>query len=276
MARDLAASFNHIYGKHLVLPEAAIDENVATLPGLDGRKMSKSYGNTIALFGPREQLRKQIMSIVTDLRAPGEAKDAHTAAIFQLYRAFASPEETALFEQALVQGIGWGEAKEQVFERIDREIAPMRARYDYLMEHPEDVEAAFVIGGQKAREVAQPLMRELRHAVGLRSLKGLTSAEHTSSTSSNEPVTQAPPSFKQYRESDGHFYFKLVSAQGTVLLQSVGFKSPREAGQIVKRLQTEGAPALPDLVHSIDMQASAQPEIINNALELLVAVTAKN
>ncbi|MDR0478747.1 MAG: tryptophan--tRNA ligase, partial [Burkholderiaceae bacterium] len=196
MARDIAASFNHLYGEHLVLPEAAIDEHVATLPGLDGRKMSKSYGNTIALFGPREQLRKQIMGIVTDSRAPGEAKDAESSSLFQLYRAFAAPEETAQFERDLAaQGIAWGEAKERLFERIDREISPMRAHYEHLMAHPQEVEAAFAAGAQKARALAVPLLRTLRQAVGLRPLTELANTK--SATSSNRD--EALPTFKQYR-----------------------------------------------------------------------------
>ena len=135
MARDIAASFNHLYGQGrelLAPPEAQVDENVALLPGLDGRKMSKSYHNTIPLFAPREELRKLIMGIVTDSRAPGEAKSTEGSAIFALYRAFATPEETAAFAQDFAQGIAWGEAKQKLFERIDAEIAPMRARYEHL------------------------------------------------------------------------------------------------------------------------------------------------
>jgi tryptophanyl-tRNA synthetase len=112
MARDMASSFNHLYGEHLVLPEAAIDEAVATLPGLDGRKMSKSYDNTIPLFAPREQMRKLIMGILTDSRAPGEPKDTEGSALFQLYQAFASADETAALRQAYADGIAWGDAKQ--------------------------------------------------------------------------------------------------------------------------------------------------------------------
>lgn len=109
MARDFAQRFNHIYGgEYLVLPEAAIDEQVATLPGLDGRKMSKSYGNTMPLFCTREELKKYVFSIVTDSRAPGEPKEAVGSAVFQLYQAFAGVEECSMFAQALVEGLGWG------------------------------------------------------------------------------------------------------------------------------------------------------------------------
>ena len=242
MARDIAASFNHLYGEHLVLPEALVDDNVALLPGLDGRKMSKSYDNTIALFGPREQLRKQIMSIVTDSRAPGEPKPTEGSALFQIYRAFANDAEAAQFAKAFADGIAWGDAKQALYERIEQEIGPMRERYAYLMAHPEEVEAMLQRGAEKARALAVPMLRELRHAVGLRTLSA-------QATSQKVPVAAKAslPTFKQYRESDGQFYFKLTDASGRVLLQSTAFESPRDAGQIVKRLQQEGEAALPTL-----------------------------
>ena len=242
MARDIAASFNHLYGEHLVLPEALVDDNVALLPGLDGRKMSKSYDNTIALFGPREQLRKQIMSIVTDSRAPGEPKPTEGSALFQIYRAFADDAEAARFAKAFADGIAWGDAKQALYERIEQEIGPMRERYAYLMAHPEEVEALLQRGAEKARALAVPMLRELRHAVGLRTLSA-------QATSQKVPVAAKAslPTFKQYREADGQFYFKLTDASGRVLLQSTAFESPRDAGQIVKRLQQEGEAALPTL-----------------------------
>ena len=170
MARDFAQRFNHLYGDHLTLPEAAIEEHVATLPGLDGRKMSKSYDNTIPLFAPREQLKKLIAGIVTDSRAPGEPKATEGSALFQIYQAFASEEETRTLRQAYAQGIAWGEAKQILFERIDREIAPLRERYEALMAHPEEIERILLAGAEKARALSGPFMSRLRHAVGLRSL----------------------------------------------------------------------------------------------------------
>jgi tryptophanyl-tRNA synthetase len=234
--------------------------------------MSKSYGNTIALFGPREQLRRQIMSIVTDSRAPGQAKETENSAIFQLYRAFATPEETAAFASAFAQGIAWGEAKEQVFERIDREIGPMRARYQHLMAHPQEVEAALLAGAQKARALTVPFMHTLRHAVGLRPLTTLAGAQTQSQTSAPADAPQddaPPPTFKQYREADGRFYFKLADAQGRALLQSLGFTSPRDAGQAIKRLQTEGAAALSALADRINQAASQSFDAAGAALERL-------
>ena len=234
MARDMAASFNHLYGEHFTLPEAQIDETVATLPGLDGRKMSKSYDNTIALFGPREQMRKQIFSIVTDSRAPGEPKDTEGSALFQIYQAFADEAETAALRKAYAEGIAWADAKQLLFDRIDREIAPMRQRYDELVRDPAQIERILKLGADKARAIATPFLGRLRHAVGLRNLADQPQAAAKSKSKA------ALPSFKQYRESDGRHYFKFVDAGGTLLLQSVGFESPQEAGRAVARLKQEG------------------------------------
>lgn len=262
MARDLAASFNHRYGEHFTLPEAVIDEQVATLPGLDGRKMSKSYDNVIPLFAPREQLRRLIMGIVTDSRAPGEPKPTEGNAVFQLYQAFASADETAQFARDLAAGLAWSEAKQRLFERIDREIAPLRATYDDLMADPARVEAILQAGAAKARAVATPLAQRLRRAVGLRSLADLAPAP-TPATD----VKAARPMFKQYREADGRFYFKLTDAKGHLLLQSTGFESPRQAGQAVARLKAEGWAACADLHEQVAAHADA--EQIEAALALL-------
>ena len=265
MARDMAASFNHLYGEHLVLPEALIDDNVALLPGLDGRKMSKSYDNTIALFGPREQLRKQIMGIVTDSRAPGEPKDTEGSALYQIYRAFADDAEAAAFAQAFADGIAWGDAKQALFERIDAEIGPMRERYEQLIAHPEEVERLLLRGAEKARAIATPFMSELRHAVGLRPLQAASGAKPAQPAAK----TAASCSFKQYREADGRFYFKLVDAAGQLLLQSRGFESPRDAGQAVKRLQTEGAAALTALADRLELPADGPAPTLREALQAL-------
>jgi len=235
MARDMASSFNHLYGEHFTLPEAQVDESVATLPGLDGRKMSKSYDNTIALFGPREQLRKQIFSIVTDSRAPGEPKDTEGSALFQIYQAFADDAETAALRKAYAEGIAWADAKQLLFERIDREIAPMRQRYDELVRDPAQIERVLKLGADKARAIATPFLGRLRHAVGLRNL-----ADQPQATKGKAGKASLP-SFKQYREADGKFYFKLVDAQGKLLVQSAGFASPKEAGQCIAAMKQSRA-----------------------------------
>jgi tryptophanyl-tRNA synthetase len=264
MARDIAASFNHLYGEHLVPPEALIDEHVALLPGLDGRKMSKSYDNVIALFGPREQLRRQIMSIVTDSRAPGEPKDTEGSALYAIYRAFADDAEAADFARAFADGIGWGDAKQRLFERIDAEIGPMRERYQHLMAHPGEVETLLRRGADKARALATPLMRELRQAVGLRALDAQVVAVR-----GGDQAKAGLPSFKQYREPDGRFYFKLTGVGGQVLLQSRGFESPRDAGQAVKRLQTEGGAALAALADRLEPVADTVSPALADALQAL-------
>ncbi|MDB5947825.1 MAG: trpS [Ramlibacter sp.] len=261
MARDIAQSFNHLYGEHLVLPEAAIDESVAMLPGLDGRKMSKSYDNIIALFAPPDQMRKQIAAIVTDSRAPGAPKEVEGSALFQIYQAFASPEETAALRRSYAEGIGWGDAKQLLFERIDREIAPMRERYRSLIENPAELERILAAGAEKARARAAPFMAELRQAVGLRNLSA-----QASKSPGAKPVRAALPTFKQYRETDGKFYFKLVDAKGGLLLQSAAFDSAKEAGQAIARLRQSPGPhsdfagmgQLPAGVGSGDVTAALQ------------------
>ena len=245
MARDMAHSFNHRYGDHFVPPQAAIEESVATLPGLDGRKMSKSYDNTIPLFAPRAELKKLIAGIKTDSRTPGEPKDTEGSALFQIYQAFASGEETAALAQAFAQGIAWGAAKDMLFERIDREIAPMRARYEHLIANPQEVEALLLQGAVKARAVATPFMARLRQAVGLRGL-----AQSVKTTA--KAIKTETASLKQYREADGRFYFKLVDAKGAVLLQSRGLDSPQVAGQSIALLKARGIDALADLLERLE------------------------
>jgi tryptophanyl-tRNA synthetase len=259
MARDMAQSFNHLYGEHLVLPEAEVDESVALLPGLDGRKMSKSYDNVIGLFAPREQVRKQIFSMVTDSRAPGEPKQVDGSALFQVYQAFASPEETQKLRQLYAEGISWADAKQLLFERIDSEIGPMRAHYEHLVSHPQELEDVLQAGAEKARARAVPLMRELRDAVGLRSLA-------TVAGSTKKDKKASVPSFKQYREADGLFYFKFTDAQGRVLVQSKGFASPREAGQCIAAMKTAQSLPAQDVAQ---LAEGASAELVAQALRAL-------
>ncbi|HWS40333.1 MAG TPA: tryptophan--tRNA ligase, partial [Arenimonas sp.] len=220
MARDFGARFNHIYGEHFVLPEAVIEESVATLPGLDGRKMSKSYDNTIALFAKPAELKKQIMGLITDSKKPGESKETEGSALFQLYQAFASDAQTQAMRVAFADGIAWGDAKQMLFETIDTQIAPMREHYENLMAKPERIEEILQAGGLKARAIATPFMNELRNSVGLRNL--------TTRVESKTKIIEkhALPVFKQYREKDGKFYFKITHANGDTLLQSKGFENP--------------------------------------------------
>jgi tryptophanyl-tRNA synthetase len=252
MARDMASSFNHRYGEHFVPPQAEIEESVATLPGLDGRKMSKSYDNTIPLFAPRAQLKKLIAGIVTDSRAPGEPKDTEGSALFQIYRAFASADETEALRQAYADGIAWGDAKNVLFERIDREVAPMREAYESLMGNPARIEEILLAGAAKARKIATPFMGQLRQAVGLRPLGAGVQASTVKATKA------ATATLKQYREKDGLFYFKLLNADGDLVLQSKGFDNPKAAGQCIAALRSEGAAALTGMAgHIADLVDTA-------------------
>ena len=167
MARDIAQRFNHNFAELLTLPEAVVDDSVAVLQGLDGRKMSKSYGNTIPLFEGEKKLRKAINRIRTNLLEPGEPKDPDSSTVFQVWSAFAGAEEIARMRGEFAAGLGWGEAKRQLFERINDELAPARERYEALLSDPGYIEAVLKTGAERARAVAAPLMRQVREAVGI-------------------------------------------------------------------------------------------------------------
>ncbi|NRP82797.1 tryptophan--tRNA ligase [Marinobacterium sp. xm-d-509] len=170
MARDIAGKFNHTYEELFALPEAQVDEETQLIPGLDGRKMSKSYDNTIPLFAPTDQLRKLINQIKTDLREPGEPKDADNSTIFQLYNLFANKDESATMRSAFENGIAWGEAKRELFEFLDAKLSAPRARYNELMNNLDAVEAELHKGAEKARAEAAPLLEKVRIAAGIRPL----------------------------------------------------------------------------------------------------------
>jgi tryptophanyl-tRNA synthetase len=238
MARDIGQRFNHLYGgEHFTLPEARIEENVATLPGTDGRKMSKSYDNTIPLWLPAKDLKKAILGIVTDSRAPGEAKDPDSSNIFAIYQAFADASETAAMRRKFTDGIGWGDAKQALFERVDAELAPLRERYEALVAEPAKIEQQLLAGAAKARERSRELIARLRHAVGVRRLTDRPAAAPRADVTAAVALAQ----LKSYREaSDGKFYFKLSDGEGELLLQSRGFDSPKEAGRILAALVQAG------------------------------------
>jgi len=265
MARDIAQRFNHLYGEHFTLPEAEIDEAVATLPGLDGRKMSKSYGNTIALFASPAQLQKQVASMVTDSRAPGEPKSTENSALFLIYQAFASVEETESLRNAFAQGIAWADAKQLLFERIDQEVAPMRARYEALVNDPAQIEQILQAGAAKARAISKPFADIFRQAVGLRNL-----AIQPVKISTAKPSKIIGGGFKQYRDSDGLFYFKLNDAKGHALIQSRGFISPQDAGHAIGILQSKGEAGL--LLLAVQLEPLTV-EAMREALQVLERVT---
>jgi len=238
MARDVGQRFNHLFGKGqdlFTLPEAVTDAEMELLPGLDGRKMSKSYDNVIPLFeGGSAALKEAVARIVTDSKLTGEPKDPDGQALVTIYDAFATPEQRAAFRSALREGLAWGDAKQQLVALIESQIGPMRERYAALMANPEQLEAILQAGAAKARAIAAPFLQRLRVAVGLRPY---TAAAVTAVAKAEKA---ALPVFKQYREADGKFYFKLLSAGGELLLQSSGFDQGREAGQWVARLKREG------------------------------------
>jgi tryptophanyl-tRNA synthetase len=168
MARDMAGRFNHLFkGQYFVQPEAVVDEKVEVLKGLDGRKMSKSYNNTIPLFVSEKKLQKLVRKIKTNSLEPGEPKDPDTCTLFQIFSAFASESETAAMRQQYAEGIGWGEAKDRVFEYVNAHLSAPRERYNALMEDPAHIEAVLQKGAERAREEAAVTMDRLRAAVGL-------------------------------------------------------------------------------------------------------------
>lgn len=243
MCRDIAIRFNQMYGAGkdiLELPEALVEESGCTLPGLDGRKMSKSYDNVIPLFeGGEAALREAVMKVVTDSRLPGEPKDPDSTSLTALYEAFAAPHESARFRQSLKEGLGWGQAKEETFEKINAQIAPMRERYEALMKEPEKVEKILLEGAERIRPMARALMDEIRHAVGLRAFKPLSDKK-----GAKAPQKKTKPALKQYREKDGLFYFKLVASDGSLLLTGGALPSGKEVGALLKVLKEEGLSAI--------------------------------
>ena len=272
MARDVAQRFNHLYGQgtdFFVLPEAVVEAEMALLPGLDGRKMSKSYDNTIPLFeGGAKALKDAIARIVTDSKLPGEPKDPEGSALVTLHDAFGTPAQNAAFRDELRAGLGWGEAKQRLFELINGELAPMRARYEALISQPAELEAILMAGAAKARAEAAPLLQRLREAVGLRRMV----AAPVAATVTAKADKAALAVFKQYREADGQFYFKLAAADGRVLLQSQAFAGGRDAGAWVKRLKTEGAAALGEAPVALG-DGVAAAEVVQALADLIAAAS---
>ena len=170
MARDIAQRFNHRYGGVFVLPEPEINDNTAVLAGLDGRKMSKSYNNTIPLFADEKQLRKLIMKIKTNSLEPGEPKDTKDSTLFDIYKAFATDTEVSDIEKRYAEGIAWGDMKAILFEYLNEHIKPARDEFRRLLDTPSDVERELLKGAERAREVSAPFIAEIRHAIGIRKL----------------------------------------------------------------------------------------------------------
>ncbi len=236
MARDIGQRFNHLFGQgkdFFAMPEALIEESVATLPGLDGRKMSKSYDNTIPLFTSAKDMKDAISRIVTDSRAPGEAKDPDNSHLFTLFQAFSTVEQAAEFRGELLQGLGWGEAKSRLFQLLDGELGEARERYHQLIARPSDLEDILQAGAAKARNVATPFLAELREAVGLRSFENQVQVAATTKKKAAKAAR-----IVSFREDDGSFRFRLLSADGEQLLLSRNFADGKAAGAASKQLQS--------------------------------------
>lgn len=244
MARDIGQRFNHLYGdayraitggttEPFALPEVVIEESVSTLPGLDGRKMSKSYNNTIPLWLSSPDLKKAILGIVTDSRAPGEAKDTEGSNIFSIYQAFASAEETSAMRQAFADGIGWGDAKQKLFERIDQELAEPRERYNTLMQQTDEIEQRLLAGAKKARERSIPFLAALRRAVGLGALLPAPRHDKAQSAAFDDAGRLE---VKGPFQDGGTINLRIEFADGQQIVTD-GFASMRDAGQAKKRIE---------------------------------------
>ena len=169
MAQDIAQSVNANYRRQILkIPQAAVQEDVAVVPGLDGRKMSKSYNNTIPLFTPEKNLHKTIMRIVTNSQGVEDPKDPETSQIFLLYKLFAdNDEQAALAGRYRAGGMGWGEAKEELFRVVNRELAPIRERYDAIMADIPALDKILERGAEKARPIAAATVGRFRKAAGI-------------------------------------------------------------------------------------------------------------
>ena len=248
MARDIATRFNNLYGRgkdFFRMPYEQVEKDIPVLPGLDGRKMSKSYNNVIPLFeGGAKALKDAISRVVTDSKLPGEAKDPDSTSLTQIFDAFATDEEKAQFRADLQTGMGWGDAKKVVADCIESEIGPMREKYAYYMSHAAELEDILQAGAAKARKISVPFLAALKEAVGLKSF--VKTAAGTEKKTAAKKEKAALPTFKQYREKDGRFYFKFVAADGMLLLTSHGFDDGRSAGQAVGALKKGDLSALTD------------------------------
>ncbi len=170
MTRDIAAKFNHHYGQHLILPEAKVPKNTTLLPGLDGKKMSKSYHNTLPLFLPETALRKKIMKIQTNSLSSGDPKDPDSCILFKWFSAFSTPEQIQYKKEAYQKGESWSHLKVSLFELINDHFKTKRKTYEILLEKPSEIEYILKIGAKKARNQASPFLKKLKNAMGLISL----------------------------------------------------------------------------------------------------------
>ena len=167
MTRDIAGRFNHLYKKTFILPEAIIQSTNETVPGIDGQKMSKSYGNIIPLLSTEKQLKKSIAKIVTNSLEPGDPKDSSNCTVFALYKYFASKQMIDELCDDYKNGISWGDAKNKLFEVVNNEITPIRESYEKLQEDKDFINDLLSDGSNKVRPIAKELLESIRSSVGI-------------------------------------------------------------------------------------------------------------
>ena len=170
MTRDIASRFNHLYEPIFTLPEPIIHNEKKVVPGLDGRKMSKSYGNVIPLLESEKELRKSIMKIVTNSLEPGEPKDFNDCTLFELYQHFANEKDVLTFKQSYKDGISWGEAKEILFNAINKELKPVREKHSKYIEDKGLINDLLNDGAKKARVIAQEKISKIREVIGIKDI----------------------------------------------------------------------------------------------------------
>ena len=170
ITRDVALMFNKNYSNVLTIPEAVIRKEVMTIPGIDGRKMSKSYNNVIPIFAPANQVRKPVMRIVTDSKRPEDPKDPDECNIFAIYRHLADADTVATKRQLYLDGgLAYGAMKQELFELLETTFSEQRDRYNALMDNPEALDKILEQGAEKARDIAGPILAKVRKAVGVSS-----------------------------------------------------------------------------------------------------------
>ena len=167
MTRDIAQRFNHLYKPLLTVPESIIQDKEKVVPGIDGRKMSKSYNNVIPLLGTEKELKKSIMKIVTNSLEPGEPKDTDNCSVYELYKNFADDNEVNEFKKSYAEGISWGEAKELLFSKINKELEPIRSSYNELVNNNDYINDVLSDGSKKARQIAEDKMSQIRDVIGI-------------------------------------------------------------------------------------------------------------
>jgi len=167
MTRDIATRFNHLYGPVLTVPESIIQDKEKVVLGLDGRKMSKSYGNVIPLLESEKTLKKSIMKIVTNSLEPGEPKDSKDCTVFDLYKNFATEEEVLALQSAYDEGISWGDAKEKLFLKINSQLEPIRNKHDELHQNKDYINDVLHDGAKKAKSYAIEKISQIKEVIGI-------------------------------------------------------------------------------------------------------------